>query len=145
MQQTAYDVVSCTSDADLAHLRTWMVSRVARCVYLVCSVLALALSGTLAGTRAAQAAIGSHTLPPATAAVLLLVLIPEVFGTALLWVAMLYFWFGFDQSSWLKRALWFPFLFFFIPLALALYYFLVYRRWTRSDRQTSNVGAASHG
>src|SRR4030081_2344279 len=70
--------------------RPGMFSRVARCVYLVCSVLALALSGTLAGTRAAQAVIGSHTLPPATAAVLRLVLIPEVFGTALLWVAMLY-------------------------------------------------------
>jgi len=126
--------------------RTWMVSRVARCVYLVCSVLALALSGTLAGTFAAQAAIGSHTLPPATAAVLRLVLIPEVFGTALLWVAMLYFWFDFDQSSWLKRAFWFAFIFFFfIPPALALYYFFVYRKWTRSDRQTSNVGAASHG
>ena len=110
-----------------------------------CSVLALALSGTLAGTRAAQAAMGSYTLPPATAAVLRFVLIPEVFGTALLWVAMLYFWFGFDQSSLLKRALWFPFIFTFIPLALALYYFFVYRKWTRSDRQTSNVEAASHG
>jgi hypothetical protein len=86
-------------------------------------VLSLALSGTLAGTRAAQTAIGSHTLPPATAAVLRLVLIPEIFGTALLWVAMLYFWFGFDESSLLKQALWFPFIFTFIPLALALYYF----------------------
>ena len=113
--------------------RTWMVSPAGRCVYLVCSVLALALSGTLAGTRAAQAVVGSYTLPPATAAVLRLVLIPEVFGTALLWVAMLYFWFGFDQSSWLKRALWFPLIFAFIPLALFLYHLFVYRKWTRND------------
>src|SRR3981081_2126030 len=118
--------------------RTWMVSPVARRVYLVCSVLALALSGT-------QGVVGSQALPPATAVVLRMVLVPEVIGSALLWVAMLYFWFGFDQSSLLKRALWFPFIFTFIPLALALYYFFVYRKWTRSDRQKSNVEADSHG
>jgi len=122
--------------------RAWMYSRAARCVDLVCSVLALALSGTLAGTRAAQAAFGSQTLPPATAVVLRLVLIPEVIGSALLWVAMLYSWFNCDPSSWLRRALWFPFVFCFIPLALALYHFLVYRRWTRGDRQTSSVTAS---
>jgi hypothetical protein len=122
-----------------------MYSRAARCVYLVCSVLALALSGTQAGTGAAQAVIGSQALPPATTAVLRLALIPEAIGSGLLWVAMLYFWFSFDPSSWLKRALWFSFLFFFIPLALALYYFLIYRKWTRNDGQTSTVSAASHG
>ncbi len=74
-----------------------------------------------------------------------LALIPEVIGSGLLWVAMLYFWFGFDQSSWLKRALWFPFLFFFIPLALALYYFFVHRKWTRNGGQTSTVSTASRG
>jgi hypothetical protein len=58
---------------------------------------------------------------------------------------MLYFWFNFDQSSWLKRALWFPFLFFFIPLALALYHFLVYRKWTRNEGETYSGSAASHG
>jgi hypothetical protein len=116
--------------------RAWMDSRAARSVYLICSVLALALSGTLMGTRAAQAAIGSHALPPATAAILRVLLVPEVIGSALLWVAMLYFWFNFDRSSLLKRALWFPFIFCFIPLALALYHFFVYRKWTRSDAQT---------
>jgi hypothetical protein len=125
--------------------RAWMYSRTARRVYLICSLLALALSGVQAGTGAAQAVNGSQTLPPATAAVLQLALIPEAIGSGLLWVAMLYFWFGFDQSSWLKRALWFPFLFFFIPLALALYYFFVYRKWTRKDGQTSSVTTASHG
>ncbi|MGA7080704.1 MAG: hypothetical protein WBY61_18515 [Terriglobales bacterium] len=112
-----------------------MDSREARGLYLACAVLALALSGTLMGTRAAQSVIGSRTLPSATAVVLRLVLIPEVIGSALLWVAMLYFWFNFDCSSWLKRALWFPFIFFFIPLALALYYFFVYRKWARSDAE----------
>src|SRR5271169_122377 len=140
-----YHVISCSVPMMILPIsRTWMVSRVARRVYLICSVLALALSGTLAGTRAAQSAIGSHTLPPSTAAILRLVLIPEVIGSALLWVAMLYFWFGFDQSSWLKHALWFPFLFFLIPLPLALYHFVVYRKWTRSAEQTSSVNTVSH-
>ncbi len=121
-----------------------MDSRPARGVYLACAVLALALSGTLMGTRAAQSVVASHTLPPATAVVLRLILIPEVIGSALLWVAMLYFWFNFDRSSWLKRALWFPFIFFFIPLALALYYLFVYRKWAPSDAQASSVIAASH-
>jgi hypothetical protein len=123
--------------------RTWVCSHAARRVYLVCSVLALALGGTLAGTRAAQAFVGSTNLPPITAALLWLVLIPEVIGLALLWAGMLYFWFNFDQSSWLTRALWFPFIFFFLPYGLFLYHFLVYRKWTRSDRQTSSVSASS--
>jgi len=99
------------------------------------------LSGTLAGTRAAQAVIGSSTLPPVTAAILRIVLIPEIVGSALLWVAMIYFWFSFDRSSWLKRALWFPFLFFFIPLPLALYHFFVYRRWL-SAAERARAGRA---
>jgi hypothetical protein len=122
-----------------------MDSRTARSIYLACSVLALALSGTLLGTRAAQSAIGSHALPLATANGLRLILIPEVVGSALLWVAMLYFWFNFDQSSWLKRALWFPFIFFFIPLALALYYFFVYRKWTGGRQQSLSITAPSNG
>jgi hypothetical protein len=101
-------------------------------------VLALALGATIAGTRAAQAVVGSHTLPPTTATLLRLVLIPEVVGLALLWVAMLYFWFNFDRSSWLTRAVWFPFIFFFLPYGLVLYHFFVYRKCTRSDTQTSS-------
>ena len=124
--------------------RTWMDSRPARGAYLTCAVLALVLSGTLMGTRAAQSVVRPHTLPPATAVVLRLVLIPEVIGSALLWVAMLYFWFNFDRSSWLKRALWFPFIFFCAPLTHALYHFFVYRKWARSDGQTSSVIAALH-
>jgi len=116
--------------------RNWLVSRTARRVYLICSVLTLALIGTLAGTRAAQVVAKSQTLPSATAAILRLVLIPEVIGASLLWVAMLYFWFNFDQSSWVHRALWFPFIFCFLPIGLVLYQFFVYRKWTRNDRQT---------
>jgi hypothetical protein len=116
--------------------RSWLDSRTARRVYLVCSVLALALAMTQG--------IGRQTLPPTTATIFRLVLFPEVVGTALLQVAMLYFWFGFDQSSWLKRALWFPFLFLFIPLTHALYYFFVYRKLTCPDPQTSTANPPLH-
>jgi hypothetical protein len=115
--------------------RAWMHSRAARRVYTVCAVLALALGGTLMGTHAAQAVIGAETLPSPTAAVLKVVLIPEVIGTALLWVAMFYFWFGFDRSHWLARALWFCVISFLAPLGLALYCFFVYRKWAGNEEQ----------
>jgi len=117
--------------------RTWIDSPAARSVYLICSALDLALLGTLAGVRAAQIAVASGTLPSDTAAVLRLVLVPEVIGTGLLWVGMLYFWFNVDRSSWLKRALWATFVLFFFSLALPLYYFFVYRKWTRSGGNTA--------
>lgn len=111
--------------------RTWLDSRGARWLYLVCSLLALALSGTLAGTRAAQSVVGSNTLPQTTAAVLRVILLPEVVGLALGWIGMIYFWFNFDQSSWWTRALWFPFLFVLPPYGFVLYHFFVYRKWTK--------------
>lgn len=52
-------------------------------------------------------AVRSATLSPYAALVLRILLYPEIVGTALLWVAMLYFWFGFDHSHFLKKALWF--------------------------------------
>ena len=71
------------------------------------------------------------------------VLIPEVLGTALLWVAMVYFWFGFDQSHWLYRSFWLLCLMFFLPLFWALYYFLVYRsRSGEPARMSSHAVAA---
>jgi hypothetical protein len=110
-----------------------MLSRTARRVYLVCAILALALTGTWIGTIAAQVFSGTKMLPHATAVALSVVLFPEVVGTALLWVAMLYFWFGFDRSHWLARAIWFPFIYFFLPPCLALYCFFVYRKWSGGE------------
>src|SRR5205823_1571151 len=53
---------------------------------------------------------------------------PGMIGTALLCIAMWYFWFNFDDSSWFRKALWFIFLYFTVPVGPAFYYFLVYRR-----------------
>jgi len=54
-------------------------------------------------------------------------LFPEILGTALLWIAMWYFWFGFDRSHYLKKAVSFALLFFLPPIGTLLYYFLTYR------------------
>ena len=110
--------------------RSWICSSLARKLYTACAVLALALIEMSVGTRAAQQVIGTKTLPPLTAGVLRIVPIPEVVGVALLWVAMWYFWFGFDRSHWFKRALWFLLLFFLAPYGPVFYCFFVYRQQT---------------
>jgi hypothetical protein len=115
--------------------RSWMLSRRARQVYTVCAVLNLIFVGTVIGTRTAQEFAHVATLPPLTDALLTVVWIPGIAATALLWVAMFYFWFGFDQSHWMTRALWFVALFFFAPYGPALYCFFVYRRRTSSEIQ----------
>lgn len=117
--------------------RSWVFSRAARKVYTVCAFMAIVMYGVLVGTRAAQNFVGTRMLPPSTAAILMVILIPAVIATALLWVAMLYFWFGFDRSHWLARAFWFGALYFLAPVGPALYCFIVYRKWTRDDQARS--------
>ena len=108
--------------------RRWMLSRTAQHLYLGCAVLTLALLATLIGTRWALTASGTGVLTSEARSVVRFLLFPEIAGTALLWVAMWYFWFGFDKSNYLKKALFFVLLFFFAPLGTLLYYFLTYRR-----------------
>ena len=76
----------------------------------------------------AVAAARTGRLTPAAAQFVRTLLYPEIAGTALLWIAMWYFWFGFDSSHYLKKALWFVFLFFLAPFGTLIYYFVVYRR-----------------
>ena len=121
--------------------RSWMCSRRARRVYTVCAVLALILQGTLMGISAAQAAAGARTLPPAGEILLDVVWIPGVLGSALLWVAMLYFWFGFDTSHWAARAVWLPVIYILALFGPALYCFLVYRRLAGQEPVAPAQGA----
>ena len=97
------------------------------------------------GTQSAQIAHGMDRLPQAVSAILRLILIPEVIGAGLLWAGMIYFWFGFDHSSWLTRAFWIFFLWSVLPFFWALYYFFVYRRQLKHQSQLSTlaVGAPS--
>ncbi len=116
-------------------------------MYFFCALLSFALSGTWIGTRAAQVFAQYPGLPHRSANLLGLILIGESIGAAVLWIAMLYFWFGFDQSSWLKRTFWFIFLGTVpvSPFFWALYYFLVYRRQLGSQFPKSIPAAGAHG
>jgi hypothetical protein len=108
----------------------WIVSRVASRIYLVCALLAIALFGTLVAAFAAGAVSGIRSLAdvPLAESVVRVLIFPEVCGAALLTVAMWYFWFTFDRSTWAKKAFWFLPLYFLLPIGPALYYFVVYLR-----------------
>ena len=110
--------------------KNWIVSPLARRVYMVCALLSLALIGTMMGTRAAMLASypSSLSTSPLALALLRTMLFPAAIGTATLSIAMWYFWFNFDRSSWLRKMVWFLPLYLLLGIGPALYYFLVYRR-----------------
>src|SRR5205807_2453734 len=90
--------------------RNWLVSRTAHRVYIGCSVLSVALAATIMAVRAGLAAARFSALTPDAAAIVRLLLFPEIVGAALLWVGMRY------RSHFLKKALWFVALALFAPL-----------------------------
>jgi hypothetical protein len=107
----------------------WIVSAMARRVYLICAVGSLYFLGLYMGVSSAVRAAGTNSLSgsPRLAMVLRLSFLPGIAATATLFVAMWYFWFRFDRSHWAKKALWFLPLF-FPATGSVLYYFIVYRR-----------------
>jgi hypothetical protein len=108
--------------------RSWLFSTTARRIYFASALLALALIATLLGVHMAMAAVGMRALTPFASTLVRMILFPEIAGEAVLWVGMWYFWFSFDRSHYLKRAVWFLLLFFLAPFGTIFYYFLVYRR-----------------
>jgi hypothetical protein len=86
--------------------------------------------GVIFAVRYALALSGVPSLAasPNAALVARVILWPAILGTALLTIAMWYFWFSFDNSGWLRKALWFLPLYFLLGVGPALYYFFVYRR-----------------
>ncbi|HEY6766118.1 MAG TPA: hypothetical protein VI386_15245 [Candidatus Sulfotelmatobacter sp.] len=109
----------------------------ARRIYFICALLALALLATLIGTHSAMTAAKATVLNPRAASVVRTLIFPEVLGSAALWVAMWYFWFSFDRSHYLKKAMWFALLFFLALPGTILYYFFVYRRWVSAQPPSS--------
>ncbi len=87
---------------------------------------------TLIGVRSGMSAARTSALTMAAASLVRTLLFPEVVGAAVLWVGMWYFWFSFDRSHYLFKAMWFAFLFLLVPLGTVAYYFLVYRRFLSS-------------
>jgi hypothetical protein len=116
---------------------SWLFSRTARRVYFVSALLALAFIATRIGVHAAMAAAGASALNVRAGSVVRLLLFPEIFGAAVLWIGMWYFWFGFDHSHYLQKAAWFMLLFFLVPVGTVAYYFFVYRRNPSESQPTS--------
>jgi hypothetical protein len=110
--------------------RAWIISRAARRVYFACALAAFSLFGVFIASLAALGAAGAPSLEafPDAALVVRILLWPGIVGTALLSIAMWYFWFGFDNSGWLRKAIWFVPLYVFLAIGPAFYYFFVYRR-----------------
>lgn len=114
--------------------RSWLFSRIAQRVYLVSVLLALAFIATRIGIHIAIAAAGISSLNARAASVVRMLLLPEIFGSAILWIGMWYFWFSFDQSPYLQKTIWFILLFFLVPFSTVGYYFFVYRRKLSASR-----------
>jgi hypothetical protein len=121
--------------------RSWLFSRIAQRIDFASAVLSFALIATVIGVHTAMAMAGTRKLTAPASSVVRVLLSPEVVGAAVLWIAMWYFWFGFDRAHYMKRATWFLILFFFAPLGPAFYYFFVYRRsvFVPHEGQTTDV------
>lgn len=128
-------MLTCPAMLYLPIKKSWIVSPSARRVYFVCALAAFSLFGVFVASRAAIGASGAASLAdyPTAALTVRLLVWPGVLGTALLSIAMWYFWLSFDDSSWIKKAFWFLPLYFLLALGPAFYYFLVYRRSTASE------------
>src|ERR1700756_3939500 len=116
-----------------------MVSRGAQRLYLGCALANLYLFAVLMGTASAMAESDVALLTNFPTAALLVKTLawPGIVGTAVLAVAMWYFWYSVDQSNWTKKSLWFLVLFLGLMLGPLLYYFFGYRRHPALDGRTS--------
>jgi len=110
--------------------KNWIISRTARIVYLACAILVCTLFGALFAILLAMGFSGVTSLFafPVALSIARVVLLPGVFGSATLSIAMWYFWFNFDKSSWVRKTFWAFALWLALPIGPALYYFFVYLR-----------------
>jgi hypothetical protein len=115
--------------------RSWLFSSTAQRTYFASALLTLAFIATLLGVRMAMVAVGTRVLVAPASSVIRTILYPEITGAAVLWIGMWYFWFGFDSSHYLKKAVWFVLLGFLAPFGTLLYYFLVYRHLIAAQSQ----------
>jgi len=110
--------------------KSWIISRSARAIYQTCAVLACTLFGALIAILLAMGFSGVNSLSafPLALSVARAIILPGVLGSATLSIAMWYFWFNFDKSSWASKAFWFLPLYLLLPIGPALYCFFVYLR-----------------
>jgi hypothetical protein len=110
--------------------KDWMVSQTARRVYRVTAALSLALFFFMIAVRF-EGGIPRNLVP-----ILKVPLFAGVLGAAITTVGMEYFFFGFDNSSAMKKVFWFCAIL-LPPLGPSLYCFMVY---SRSDVFKSTIG-----
>jgi hypothetical protein len=91
--------------------------------------MAICLTGELLTSHAEfWASLLAPSASPIAGFFVRLLIFLSIVGAALLTIAMWYFWFGFDTSSWIKKALWLLPLYLLVPIGPILYYFFAYRR-----------------
>ena len=109
--------------------RSWICSRSAQGVYFCCALANLYPFAVLLGARIAfEVSAMPMKNADAASALVKALLWPGVLGTALLAVAMWYFWFTFDPSHEMTKAFWLPVLLLSLTLGPLLYYFFLYRK-----------------
>jgi hypothetical protein len=110
--------------------RSWILSRKAQSVYLASAIVCLSFWPIFIGAIAALVFSEQKSFDnfPAAARIIETLFFVCAVGTGTLTVAMEYFWYGYDSSHWLKKAIWFPVTFLVPVLGPVLYYFFVYRR-----------------
>jgi hypothetical protein len=113
--------------------KEWMVSCTAQRIYRIAATLSLGLFFFLIVVRLRGG------IPETLVPILRLPLFAGVLGAAITMVAMEYFFFGFDNSSALKKVFWFCMLL-IPPLGPRLYCFIVY---SRSDVLKATLGQRS--
>jgi hypothetical protein len=116
----------------------WIISCIARKTYFGCALAAFALYGVVFAGNLALRTVGARSfeVSPTVATLVEGMLVPGIVGASLLYIAMWYFWFNYDDSGLFKRTVWFLFLYFLFPIGSALYYFLVYRRCPELRKHT---------
>jgi hypothetical protein len=120
--------------------RPWVVSPGASRVYLASAVLTLLFYAGRAGISAALFVTSAtwSNLPVTIELPLRLFLVLGMFGTAVLWVAMVYYWYSFDSYSDGTKGLWLLVILTLGPIGTLVYYFAVYRPQTRSAFAPNN-------
>jgi hypothetical protein len=121
--------------------KSWIISRIAQKTYFGCALAAFALYRVVLASKLALRAVGARSfeVSPTAATLVESMLVPGIVGASLLYIAIWYFWFNYDDSGLFKRTVWFLFLYFLFPIGAALYYFLVYRRCAELQRHLSNT------
>lgn len=122
--------------------RGWLFSGVAQRIYLGCAILTFALIATLIGVSLAMPLAGAASLNPPARVVVKVLLLPEILGTASLWIAMWYYWLSFDRSHYLKKFVSLLLLFFLAPFGTLFYYFIVYRRSMLRGEPSGSLAAS---